>query len=84
MVGVGTQTLRDGGEVMIEVRNLVVEFPGPKGAVVQAVSDVSFDVEEGETLGIVASRVVASRRPRKRSSRCPCRRRAMSNTAGSI
>ena len=53
MVGVGTQTLRDGGEVMIEVRNLVVEFPGPKGAVVQAVSDVSFDVEEGETLGIV-------------------------------
>ncbi len=52
MVGIGTDTLRD-GEQLLRVENLVVEFPGPRGTKVQAVSDVSFDVVEGETLGIV-------------------------------
>jgi len=52
MVGVGGTSLRD-GEALIRIENLVMEFPGPKGAVVQAVSDVSFDVMEGETIGIV-------------------------------
>lgn len=52
MVGVGAQSLRD-TESLIRVENLVMEFPGPKGAIVHAVSDVSFDVAEGETIGIV-------------------------------
>ena len=39
---------------MLEVRNLVVEFPtGIRGETVHAVSDVSFTVESGETLGVV-------------------------------
>ncbi len=43
---------------LLEARNLVQEFVvrdygGVKGGVVQAVSDVSFDVMPGETLGIV-------------------------------
>lgn len=54
MVGIGARSLRNAGEdALIRVENLVVEFPGRKGAVLQAVSDVSFDVMEGETLGIV-------------------------------
>jgi oligopeptide/dipeptide ABC transporter ATP-binding protein len=44
--------------VILEVRNLVQEFVlrdygGAKGGVLQAVSDVSFDLRTGETLGIV-------------------------------
>ena len=35
------------------MRDLEVEFPVGKGAVVHAVSGISFDVAEGETLGIV-------------------------------
>src|SRR5215468_12265651 len=43
---------------LLEVRDLVQEFVvrdygGVKGGVVHAVSDVSFDVRPGETLGIV-------------------------------
>jgi peptide/nickel transport system ATP-binding protein len=38
---------------MVRVENLVVEFPAPGGKKVHAVSDVSFDVYPGETLGIV-------------------------------
>jgi oligopeptide/dipeptide ABC transporter ATP-binding protein len=48
----------DGGDVLLEVRHLVQEFVlrdygGAKGGVLQAVSDVSFDLHAGETLGIV-------------------------------
>jgi peptide/nickel transport system ATP-binding protein len=39
-------------DVVLSVEHLVVEFPGARGAV-QAVSDVSFDVVRGETLGLV-------------------------------
>ena len=40
------------GETLLEVRNLTVRFPTIDG-VVQAVSDVSFTLQRGETLGIV-------------------------------
>jgi oligopeptide/dipeptide ABC transporter ATP-binding protein len=46
------------GEPLLQVRDLVQEFVvrdrgGVKGGVVQAVSGVSFDIQAGETLGIV-------------------------------
>jgi oligopeptide/dipeptide ABC transporter ATP-binding protein len=48
------------GERLVEVRNLVKHFPLTQGIVIQrqvgavhAVDDVSFDILEGETLGIV-------------------------------
>ncbi len=37
----------------LTVSNLVVEFPAARGEHVHAVSDVSFDIAEGETLGLV-------------------------------
>lgn len=46
-------------EVLLSVRNLVKEFPvhggllGRKTGALQAVSDVSFDIYKGETLGLV-------------------------------
>lgn len=51
MAGSGTEHLRD--DAVLRVVDLVVEFPGPKNAVVHAVSGVSFDLARGETLGIV-------------------------------
>ncbi|MGY1642741.1 ABC transporter ATP-binding protein [Geodermatophilus sp. SYSU D00703] len=46
------------GAPLLRARNLVQEFPvraagGVKGGVVHAVSDVSFDIYRGETLGVV-------------------------------
>jgi peptide/nickel transport system ATP-binding protein len=41
------------GSSLLEVRDLVVEFPMRGGRRVHAVSGVSFDVRRGETLGIV-------------------------------
>ena len=48
------------GEVFLEVRHLVKEFPVTRGSIIQrrvgevhAVSDVSFRVRKGETLGLV-------------------------------
>ena len=40
------------GDVLLDVRHLTVRFPTPDG-VVQAVSDVSYQVRRGETLGVV-------------------------------
>ena len=54
MAGSGTAHLRAAGETLLRVENLVVEFPvGSTGLKVHAVSDVSLDVREGETLGLV-------------------------------
>lgn len=52
MAGSGQDHLRD--DALLSVRDLVVEFPvGRTGLKVNAVSGISFDVRQGETLGIV-------------------------------
>jgi peptide/nickel transport system ATP-binding protein len=53
MAGSGTAHLRKHADPLLAVEHLVMEFPAGKGRVVHAVSDVSFDVLEGETLGLV-------------------------------
>ena len=53
MAGIGTAHLRDAEQSIIRIEHLVVEFPAPRGQKVHAVSDISFDVLPGETLGIV-------------------------------
>jgi oligopeptide transport system ATP-binding protein len=52
-------TPQESGEILLSVRNLVKRFPIKGGilarevAAVKAVSDVSFDIRRGETLGLV-------------------------------
>jgi peptide/nickel transport system ATP-binding protein len=53
MAGTGTAHLRDGGDTVLRVEGLVVEFPLGRHATVSAVAGISFDVLRGETLGIV-------------------------------
>jgi peptide/nickel transport system ATP-binding protein len=54
MAGSGTAHLRDANDVLLRVENLVVEFPaGRSGLKVHAVSGISLDVKQGETLGLV-------------------------------
>ncbi|MEL6981406.1 MAG: ATP-binding cassette domain-containing protein, partial [Actinomycetota bacterium] len=54
MAGRGTAHLRaDNDDVLLEVEDLVVEFPVGRGRVVNAVSGISFDIAKGETLGLV-------------------------------
>ena len=52
-MGSGTAHLRGHDDVVLRVENLVMEFPAGRHQVVHAVSDVSFDIRRGETLGIV-------------------------------
>ncbi|MSO79951.1 MAG: ATP-binding cassette domain-containing protein [Acidimicrobiia bacterium] len=54
MAGRGTAHLRPEGEAMLRVEHLVVEFPvGRTGLKVNAVSDLSLDILEGETVALV-------------------------------
>jgi len=53
MAGTGTVHLRDAGEALLRVEDLVVEFPSGRGRTVKAVSGISLDVLPGETLGLV-------------------------------
>jgi peptide/nickel transport system ATP-binding protein len=53
MAGTGKAHLRDSDNVLIRVGDLVVEFPAGGGRKVHAVSGISFDIVEGETLGLV-------------------------------
>jgi peptide/nickel transport system ATP-binding protein len=53
MAGSGTAHLRPRDEVMLQVADLVVEFPAGRGRTVKAVSGISFDISKGETLGLV-------------------------------
>ena len=53
MAGSGTAHLRDAdADLVLQVEHMVVEFPSRRGTV-HAVSDVSLDLADGETLGIV-------------------------------
>ena len=53
MAGSGTAHLRPGTETLLRVENLVVDFPAGRGRKVSAVANISFDVAQGETLGLV-------------------------------
>ena len=54
MAGSGNNHLRESTDgTLLRVENLVVEFPSGRRNKVHAVSDISFDILEGETLGIV-------------------------------
>jgi peptide/nickel transport system ATP-binding protein len=53
MAGTGTAHLRDGLDPVLRVEDLTVEFPAGHGRKVHAVSGISFDLVEGETLGLV-------------------------------
>jgi peptide/nickel transport system ATP-binding protein len=53
VAGIGTAHLRPEEDVLLRVEHLVVNFPAGGGQTVSAVADVSFDVAEGETLGLV-------------------------------
>jgi peptide/nickel transport system ATP-binding protein len=53
MAGIGDAHLRPEGDTLLRVENLVVEFPVGTRRTVHAVTDVSIDVLEGETLGLV-------------------------------
>ncbi len=52
MAGTGTAHLRQDGDILLRIEDLVVEFK-TAGGKVHAVSGISLDVREGETLGLV-------------------------------
>jgi len=53
MAGTGKAHLRDADDMILRVLDLVVEFPASGGRTVKAVSGISFDIKQGETLGLV-------------------------------
>jgi len=52
LAGTGSAHLSGSDDTLLRVDDLVVEFPTDKG-VVHAVSGISFDIRDGETLGLV-------------------------------
>ncbi|HEX5613758.1 MAG TPA: oligopeptide/dipeptide ABC transporter ATP-binding protein, partial [Acidimicrobiia bacterium] len=53
MAGSGTAHLRPSDDALLRAEHLVVEFPLRRGLKVNAVTDVSLDIREGETVGLV-------------------------------
>ncbi len=53
MAGSGTAHLRDPDQTLLRVENLVVDFKLSRRRTVSAVSNISFDIAERETLGLV-------------------------------
>ncbi|MFT7649200.1 MAG: oligopeptide/dipeptide ABC transporter ATP-binding protein [Candidatus Poriferisodalaceae bacterium] len=53
MAGSGTAHLRPENETLLRVEDLTMHFPGGGGRTVHAVSGISLDLAEGETLGLV-------------------------------
>jgi peptide/nickel transport system ATP-binding protein len=53
MAGSGTAHLRPNEDIVLEVRNLVVDYKTKTRQTVRAVSDVSLDLKRGETVGLV-------------------------------
>jgi peptide/nickel transport system ATP-binding protein len=53
MAGTGTAHLRPAADVLLQVNDLVVEFPAGRNRSIKAVSGISLDVARGETLGLV-------------------------------
>jgi peptide/nickel transport system ATP-binding protein len=53
MAGSGTAVLRERDDILLSVQQLVVEYRARPGGKVHAVSNISFDVARGETLGLV-------------------------------
>ena len=53
MAGTGTAHLRPADETILRVEDLIVEFPAGRKMKVHAVSGISIDVKEKETLGLV-------------------------------
>ena len=53
MAGSGKAHLRPDQKPLVVVEDLVVEFPAGGDSVVHAVSGISLDILDGETLGIV-------------------------------
>ena len=50
--GGGAAPAATGSGALLQVRNLVVEFPGRRGTL-RAIDDISFDIAPGEILGVV-------------------------------
>jgi peptide/nickel transport system ATP-binding protein len=53
VAGSGTAHLRPEGDALLRVEDLTVHFPAGGGRVVHAVTGISFDIVQGETLGLV-------------------------------
>jgi peptide/nickel transport system ATP-binding protein len=53
MAGTGKAHLRSSDNAVLRVEDFVIEYPGRDGSAVQAVSGISIDIIEGETLAVV-------------------------------